>query len=145
MIFMGLGNTATVREHKQLLATFKPDIVFLSETKMSANEFSRVQNRCRMQSGLAVNSERCSGGLALMEEEGIDVTIQSFSKHHIDSLARLKNRNNIRVTGFYGHAIPNLRSNSWEMLEKVGGLVKEDWVVGGDFNAILNEAEKDGG
>ncbi|KAK5838987.1 hypothetical protein PVK06_007738 [Gossypium arboreum] len=62
----GLGNTATVRELKQLLAAYKPDIFFLSETKMSANEFSRVQNRCRMQSGLAVNSEGCSGSLALM-------------------------------------------------------------------------------
>ncbi|TYJ11246.1 hypothetical protein E1A91_A11G262500v1, partial [Gossypium mustelinum] len=141
----GLGNTATVRELKQLLAAYKPDIVFLSETKMSANEFSWVQNRCRMQSGLAVNSEGRNGGFALIWEEGIDVTIRSFSKHHIDSLVRLKNHNNIRVTGFYGHANPNLRSNSWEMLEKVGGLVREDWVVGGDFNAILNEAEKDGG
>ncbi|KAK8370228.1 hypothetical protein V6Z12_A01G163600 [Gossypium hirsutum] len=141
----GLGNIATVREQKQLLATYKPDIVFLSETKMSAKEFSRVQNRCRMQSGLAVNSEGRSGGLALIWEEGIDVTIQSLSKHHINSMVRLKNHNNILVTGFYGHANPNLRSNSWEMLERVGGLVREDWVVGGDFNAILNEAEKDGG
>ncbi|PPS17157.1 hypothetical protein GOBAR_AA03426 [Gossypium barbadense] len=100
-------------ELKQLLAAYKPDIVFLSEAKMSANEFSRVQNRCRMQSGLAVNSEGRSGGLALMWEEGIDVTIQSFSKHHIDSLVR-----------WFGE----------------GGL--GGW---GGFNAILNEAEKDGG
>ncbi|KAK5819936.1 hypothetical protein PVK06_024971 [Gossypium arboreum] len=59
-------------------------------------------------------------------------------------MVRLKNHNNIRVTGFYGYANPNLRSNSWEILESVGGLVREDWVVGGDFNAILNEAKKEG-
>ncbi|KAK8305753.1 hypothetical protein V6Z11_D03G082300 [Gossypium hirsutum] len=67
--------------------------------------------------------------------EGVDVSIQSYSKHHIDSIIRFENHNNIRVTGFYEHANPNLRSSSWEMLRRVGG----------DFNTTLNEVEKDSG
>ncbi|KAA3488688.1 reverse transcriptase [Gossypium australe] len=31
------------------------------------------------------------------------------------------------------------------MLRRVGAVVNEDWVVGGDFNAMLNKAEKEGG
>ncbi|MBA0729933.1 hypothetical protein Golax_022889, partial [Gossypium laxum] len=62
-----------------------------------------------------------------------------------NSLVRHENNKNVRFTGFYGNANPNLRSTSWDILRRVGGLVREDWVVGGDFNAILNDAEKYGG
>ncbi|MFQ6629178.1 hypothetical protein Gotur_008176 [Gossypium turneri] len=56
----------------------------------------------------------------------------------------MENQSNLRFTGFYGHADPNLRNSSWDMLRRVGGSVREDWVVGGDFSAILNDAEKEG-
>ncbi|KAA3470588.1 reverse transcriptase [Gossypium australe] len=42
------------------------------------------------------------------------------------------------------HADPNLKSRSWDILRTVGRLVREDWIVGGDFNAIIDEAEKEG-
>ncbi|TYH19505.1 hypothetical protein ES288_A05G357100v1 [Gossypium darwinii] len=141
----GLGNPAKLRELKQLFAANNPDLTFLSETKMSANDFRRVQNKCRMQNGLAVNSEGWSGGLALMWRDGMNVSIQNYSKHHIDSMVKLENNKIIRVTGFYGHANPNLRSSSWDILRRVGESVREEWIVGGDFNAILNDAEKEGG
>ncbi|PPD74644.1 hypothetical protein GOBAR_DD28427 [Gossypium barbadense] len=68
----------------------------------------------RMHNFLAVSFEGCSG-LALIWRKRVDVAIQSFSKHHIDSLVR------------------------------VGGSVREDWVVGVVFNAILNKEKKDNG
>ncbi|TYG40901.1 hypothetical protein ES288_D12G131400v1 [Gossypium darwinii] len=141
----GLGNSAKIRKLKQLLAVNNPDIIFLSETKMSATDFRRVQNNCRLQNGLAVNSEGRSGGLALMWRDGMNVSIQNYSKHHIDSMVRLENNKTIRVTGFYGHANPNRRRSSWDILRRVGESVREEWVIGGDFNAILNDAEKEGG
>ncbi|KAB1671577.1 hypothetical protein [Gossypium barbadense] len=141
----GLGNPAKLRELKQLFAASNPDLTFLSKTKMSANDFRRVQNKCRMQNGLAVNSEGRSGGLTLMWRDGMNVSIQNYSKHHIDSMVKLENNKIIKVTGFYGHANPNLRSSSWDILRRVGESVREEWIVGGDFNAILNDAEKEGG
>ncbi|PPD97346.1 hypothetical protein GOBAR_DD05631 [Gossypium barbadense] len=32
-----------------------------------------------------------------------------------------------------------------DILRTVGSSVKEDWIVGGDFNAIINDSEKEGG
>ncbi|PPD76926.1 hypothetical protein GOBAR_DD26155 [Gossypium barbadense] len=110
---------------------------------MNANDFHNVQNKCRMQNGLFVSSEGRSGGLALMWRDGVDVAIQNYYKYHIDSLVRLENYNNVRFTRFYGHVNPNLRSSSWDMLRRVCGSVREDWVVGRVFNAILNDAKKD--
>ncbi|KAK5833750.1 hypothetical protein PVK06_017604 [Gossypium arboreum] len=98
---------------------------------MNGNDFRRVQNKCRLQNGLTVNSEGQSGGLALMWKEGTNVSIQSYSKHHIDSIVNLGNNKNMRVTGFYGHANLNLRNNSWDILHCIGDSVREYWVVGG--------------
>ncbi|KAB1671559.1 hypothetical protein, partial [Gossypium barbadense] len=140
--YRGMGNPAKIRELKQLIGAHNPDIIFLSETKMNGNDFRRVQNKCRLQNGLTVNSEGRSGGLALMWKEGTNVSIQSYSKHQIDSIVNLENNKIMRVTGFYGHANPSLRNNSWDILRRVGDSVREDWV---DFNAILNDAEKEGG
>ncbi|MBA0580914.1 hypothetical protein Gorai_023113 [Gossypium raimondii] len=73
---------------------------------------------------------------------GVDVTIQNYSSHHSDSLVKMKGQNNFWFTWFYGHADPNLRNHSWDILRIVGRSVREDWIIGGDFNAIINDAEK---
>ncbi|KAK8328369.1 hypothetical protein V6Z11_A11G246800 [Gossypium hirsutum] len=119
----GLGNCAKLSEFKQLLFANNPDLIFLSETKMSANDFRKVQNKCRLQNGLVVDLVGRNGGLALMWRDGMDVSIQSYSKHHIDSMVNLENNKKMRGRG----------------LGK-GGL--GGW---GRFYAILNDAEKEGG
>ncbi|KAG4148582.1 hypothetical protein ERO13_D05G293550v2, partial [Gossypium hirsutum] len=141
----GVGNPATVRELKQLLVANVPDIVFLCETKVHSNEFSRIHDRCRMDGCLAVSSEGKSGGLALMWREGVRVTVQNYSKFHIDSLVKMDNGEVFRFTGIYGQTIPTLRHQAWDMLKRVSSSVNEGWIVGGDFNAILNNSEKEGG
>ncbi|PPD99239.1 hypothetical protein GOBAR_DD03731 [Gossypium barbadense] len=70
-----------------------------------------------MEGCLAVSSEGKSGGLALMW----------------------------RFTGFYGQTDPNLRQLSWDMLRRVKSTINEGWIMGGNFNTILNNSEKDRG
>ncbi|KAA3473667.1 reverse transcriptase [Gossypium australe] len=41
--------------------------------------------------------------------------------------------------------ILTLMLSFYDILRTVGSSVKEDWIVGGDFNAIINDAEKEGG
>ncbi|KAG4182229.1 hypothetical protein ERO13_A09G031322v2, partial [Gossypium hirsutum] len=141
----GIGNPATVRELKQLLVANNPDIVFLCETKVKSHNFSRIRTLCRMEGCLAVSAEGKSGGLALLWREGMKVMMQNYSKYHIDSLVCLDDGMRLRFTGFYGQADPNNRNLSWDMLRRVKGTVNEGWIVAGDFNAILNNAEKEGG
>ncbi|KAG8497199.1 hypothetical protein CXB51_008579 [Gossypium anomalum] len=141
----GVGNFATVRDLKQLLIASDPDIIFLCETKINANRFSYVHRKCRMEGCLAVNAEDKSGGLAMMWKESNKVEIQTYSSNHIDSMIHVENDSPIRFTGFYGNADPNKRQCSWNMLRRVGKSVKEKWIIGGDFNSILDDAEKEGG
>ncbi|KAA3462544.1 LINE-1 reverse transcriptase isogeny [Gossypium australe] len=141
----GVGNPATVRELKQLLVANDPDIVFLCETKCHSNCFPRIRYRCRMDGCMAVNAEGKSSGLALMWRERVKVTIQNYSKYHIDSLVNIEDGEIIKFTGFYGHFDPILKKHAWDILKRVKRTVRKGWIVGGDFNAIRNNAEKEGG
>ncbi|TYH09201.1 hypothetical protein ES288_A07G076600v1 [Gossypium darwinii] len=94
---------------------------------------------------LAVNSNGRNGGLAMLWRDGIEVIIQSYSNMHIDSMVQMENKNYVLFTGFYGQADPNHRNLSWDMLRRIGRTVKENWIMGGDFNAILDNDKKDGG
>ncbi|MBA0648406.1 hypothetical protein Goklo_016134, partial [Gossypium klotzschianum] len=109
----GDQNLAIVRELKKLLVANNPDVVFLCETKMHSMNFTRVRNICWMSGCLDVNSE---------------VVVEG--------------NNSLRFMGFYDHVDLNLRNSSWDILRTMGSSVREDWIVGGDFNAIINEAEK---
>ncbi|KAK5833737.1 hypothetical protein PVK06_017591 [Gossypium arboreum] len=126
--YRGVGNPATVRELKQLLVANVPDIVFLCETKISSNGFHRIRNMCKMKGCLAVSLEGKSGDLALLWRDIMNVSAQNYLKYHIDSLTD-----------------PSLRQQSWDILRRVKSKVDEGWIVGGDFNTILNCSEKEGG
>lgn len=96
-----------------------------------------------MQNCLAVDSNRKSGGIAMLWRDEVEVVIQNYLSNHIDSLVKVDNMINIRFTGFYGHTDPTARDQSWEILKKIGRIVREEWIIGGDFNAILDDAEKE--
>ncbi|KAK5813081.1 hypothetical protein PVK06_028527 [Gossypium arboreum] len=82
-----------------------------------------------MEGCMAVNSEGKSSGLALMLKERVKITVQNYSKYHIDSLVSLDDGNELRFTGFYGQANLNLRKESWDMLRRVKRTVKERWIT----------------
>ncbi|MBA0803426.1 hypothetical protein Gohar_013636 [Gossypium harknessii] len=94
---------------------------------------------------LEVDSEGRKGGLAIMWKDGIEVTIQNNCSHHIDSLVKLDDSTSLRFTGFYRFAKLNLHGHSWDLLKSIGESVSEYWIVGGDFNAILNDSKKSEG
>ncbi|KAB1998912.1 hypothetical protein ES319_D12G123400v1, partial [Gossypium barbadense] len=98
-----------------------------------------------MEGCLAVSSDGKSGGLALMWREGVRVMVQNYSKYHIDASVSMEDGETLRFTGFYGQADPRSRQNAWDMLRRVKSRNNEKWIVGGDFNDILNNAKKEGG
>ncbi|KAG8495532.1 hypothetical protein CXB51_013393 [Gossypium anomalum] len=119
----GIGNPATVRMLRQLLVANDPDIIFLCETKTNTNKMASIRSKCRMEGCLAVNTIGQSGGLTMMWKEGIKVEIKNYSNNHIDSYIQLDNDVSFLFTE----------------------TIRENWIIGGDFNAILDNAEKEGG
>ncbi|KAH1046714.1 hypothetical protein J1N35_037498 [Gossypium stocksii] len=141
----GVGNPATVRNLKQLFVANNPNVIFLCETKGNTNRVSSVQQKCKMEGCSVVNMEGKRGGLGMMWKESNKVDIQTYSNNHIDAIIQSENKEAIRFTGYYRNAEPNKGHLSWEMLKSVCKSIKETWIIGGDFNVILDNMEKDGG
>ncbi|PPD93062.1 hypothetical protein GOBAR_DD09994 [Gossypium barbadense] len=89
---------------------------------------------------LVVRLEGRSRGLAMLWRERVDVAMQNYSNHHIDSLVTMESHKRLRFTGFYGHTDSNLKGYSQEGESfNLGGTG-----CGGDFNTIISDAEKEG-
>ncbi|XP_021747551.1 uncharacterized protein LOC110713405 [Chenopodium quinoa] len=142
----GLGNTSAVDNLRNLVRREAPSLIFLMETKFSSGEMMKVRAKFPGYDGLAVDSCRRSGGVALFWLKGIEVNLQSMSIHHMDVLLKLGTSNVVwRLTRFYGWSEVHNRHLSWRLLEDLARQSDEAWVCIGDFNEILFESEKKGG
>ncbi|KAK1354385.1 hypothetical protein POM88_047641 [Heracleum sosnowskyi] len=93
----------------------------------------------------AVDREGISGGLLLLWNDKIKVNVLSWSKGHIHAILAGQNFLPWFFTGFYGHPVPSLRSQSWDLLQKLEKDIYGAWICGGDFNEIVGNEEKFGG
>jgi hypothetical protein len=97
------------------------------------------------QHGFLVPSEGRSGGIALLWRDSEKISIQNYSKYHIDAVVEDGNGSpHWRITGFYGHPETALRQKSWELLELLKSKSDLPWVCLGDFNEIMEGREKEG-
>lgn len=64
-----------VSELQQLLVVHRPDIIFLSETKLRGSEFDHVKQKCNMSECFIVDATGRRGGLALMWTEDCNVEV----------------------------------------------------------------------
>lgn len=76
----------------------------------------------------------------------VDVSIRSYSSGHIDCVVS-SDQLVWRFTGFYGNPISHLRYQSWALLHRLFNIIELQhiWLVGGDFNEILHDYDKQGG
>jgi len=64
----------------------RPNMVFLMETKLQAGRLDFLKTRLGFDGLFVVNSKGKSGGLALFWQESFHVSIQNYSKNHINAV-----------------------------------------------------------
>lgn len=139
----GLGNPRTIRRLQHSLKNYNPQIVFFMETKLYRNRMERIRHRCGFANGIEVDSEGTRGGLCLAWQNDINITLQNFSKRHIDVMVADDERDTSwRLTGFYGSPYAHDREDSWAVLKSLWKNEKIPWFVCGDFNEIMYGFEK---
>lgn len=84
--------------------------------------------------------------MALLWSEVSEVTIQNYSLRPINAIVSLRELSSSwKLTGFYGHPDHSRREESWNLLAYLQHFSPQPWLCVGDFNEIVDQAEKVGG
>ncbi|KAL5740942.1 hypothetical protein ACOSQ2_030122 [Xanthoceras sorbifolium] len=141
----GLGNPRTFRALRARVREDKPEMIFLSETRLNSFGAGNIRVHLGFDGCFVVDRVGTGGGLILLWQNSVDVTVRSFNCGHIDCIVSDADGRRWRFTGFYGEPKQWLREQSWVLLRRLAGLDNLPWLIGGDFNEILRGAEKEGG
>ena len=115
----GLGQPEAVREVRSLCLLHRPEIVFLSETRIFYDRVDMLKRSLGFPNGVGVGSYGHGGGLALLWSKEIEVNLKSYDKLHIDVEIWYSGSQRAawRFTGFYGESRSELRYRSWDLLK----------------------------
>lgn len=141
----GLGSPRAFNSLLSIQKEYKPDLLFLMETKSNQVRMEALRVKLDFAGKLVVNSIGKSGGLCLFWGKNVQVVLLSFSRDHIDVRIESSGRSWWRLTGFYGVANVSQRGQSWELLRRLAGMYSLPWACVGDFNEVLCMSEKLGG
>jgi len=141
----GLGNPRTVRDLHHMVKERRPNFVFLMETFCSKQYMERIRIKLQFDYVFVVDPVGRSGGLALFWSNQTELEIYNYSRRHIHAVVKdREGQFSWRLTGFYGHPDCNKRDESWAILRFLSSLSPSPWLCVGDFNEIVEQAEKEG-
>ncbi|KAL6180504.1 hypothetical protein ACLB2K_047167 [Fragaria x ananassa] len=150
----GIGNPWTVNGLKGLLTLIHPDIVFLCETRCLKNEMESIRRQTGFKIVFAVdcvirrNDEGrvCrAGGLCVLWQEGVKLSLISYSLNHIDMVIEGVGPCSWRFIGVYRFSKVEERYRTWELIRSLAQGGSGPWLLGGDLDEILRSSEKEGG
>lgn len=118
--------------------------MFISETKCGEEVTDKIKNQCQFDGCLTIKSVGTKGGICLFWKGKDSVSIRSFSQNHIDSQVEWAGKK-WQFTGVYGFPETNKKDQTWQLIRNLQNSSRQPWLLGGDFNEILDLNEKLGG
>jgi len=135
----------TVQRIKEIRKKIFPDLLFLMETKNSSETVLQSLQWLDYPSHHLVPPESpAAGGLGLFWKSSVEVEIIHSSLHYIDTKIKAKGRT-FYSTFLYGEPDRTKRLQIWNALQELSSSREGPWFITGDFNDIVNSAEKSGG
>ena len=113
----GLGNQRAINVLSHLVREKAPKVLFFMEIKRIVEEMRWIQEDLPYRCMLAVPCTQRRSGLALLCKEEVNLNIQTYSPHHIDTLILNEEQHLWRLTGFYGWPEESQKKESWQLLK----------------------------
>ncbi|KAK1382627.1 Endonuclease/exonuclease/phosphatase family protein [Heracleum sosnowskyi] len=74
-----------------------------------------------------------------------EVALQTYSSNHIDVIVHIQGWDPFRLTGIYGEPNRTKRRDTWNLIRHLHAQNQIPWVLIGDMNNVLGQADKRGG
>lgn len=142
-----LGRAATVRALKDIIKSFQPDFIFLSEVKCSDSvKINLLASSLKYPNLEFVPSVGLFGGLLLLWNSNLHIQVLLSNDFVINFLFFSDPPSCAwQCSCVYGPVVPNLKGAFWDGLNSIGRAFDGPWLLIGDFNSILTGFEKRGG
>ena len=141
----GLGNQCTEDQLTDMVWAKDLSVVFLAETWTDEARLTRIQDRLKFKNKFVAPRRHKAGRLRIYWKEEFDLTVETFSKNHIDATINKNKIEEWRFTRFYGEPDTQLRHEAWARLRSLKNRSAALWICAGDFNEVAKQAEKLGG
>jgi len=111
-----------------------PKLIFLSETRMSANRSKNLRWKLGLKNCLGVDCNGLSGGLALFWDDSICVSLLSQGERYIDVLVS-DGPDSVpwQATFVYGEPRVENRKDMWNLLSSLCGAWAGPWMMIGNL------------
>ena len=113
---MDLGTYVQGRSSGELVWAKDPSIVFIAKTWANEARLKQIKKDIQFDYLFFVPRVNRKGGLAMLWKNSINLSIESFSKNHIDSIIDKGSNEAWRFIGFYGEPNTQKRKESWDLL-----------------------------
>ncbi|GMI84866.1 hypothetical protein HRI_002155900 [Hibiscus trionum] len=140
----GLGKVEAVQHLKHYVNLHKHDLLFLCETKLKNTAYSRLGDLLGMALAFSVDFSFNCSGLALFTLNNNNVDLLAYSDRFIHTYIKC-NSSSFYFTGIHGFSETCNKPKTWELIDSFNINDNQPWLIGGDFNEILSDNEKQGG
>jgi ribonuclease HI len=131
----GLGLPRTVQELVQLVRTYRPRIVFITETRQGDKKIKELRCRLGLKNCISQKSIGKGAGIALYWDEQIEIKVLSEGPRYFDVLVNdIPNGRKWRGTFVYGEPKSSERHHFWTTIRRIKPKANEPWLMMGDFN-----------
>ncbi|XP_059443283.1 uncharacterized protein LOC132175345 [Corylus avellana] len=142
----GLARAPTIRALRALIRTHRPDLIFLSETKVASARFQPSLFHLGFSGWLEIPPVGLKGGLFVTWKHGIEIEPVRLDRSCISCLVFSDPSHCPWLFSFiYAPHIAERQLVFWSELTNLGNSFGGAWLLLGDFNSVLSPSEKSGG
>lgn len=143
----GLNAPNKKRIFKRCLSNYSPDLVMLQETKLEKIDLASFGKRLGFRHIISVPATGASRDLAIIwDPRNIGFSLLESRGNWISGrVTSLKHKLDFPIINVYGPTLNEDKRRFWKEIKESTNSLSQFCILGGDFNAIMNQCEKQGG
>lgn len=142
----GAGSSDTIRYIVRMVQDYKPNILFLMETRVPSVQAHRLLRKTHYSHIAAVEARGFAGGLwCLWDTADIKIRVLSHTAQVLNIAILERDTPSSLISLIYASPQGSMREKFYHYVEDMASYVNLPWLLVGDFNQVIRQEDKRGG